>query len=367
MPVGMSNYYVRIYIFILSIIISGCKGHALKPQKKLQVNFLSEYILPYNVIVDSTLVGGLSGIDFYNGRYYLACDDSKNPRFYSGIIITEDDKISDVKIDRVTILKDDFQFIDLEAIRYDANKNLIVLTSEGHISLKKDPLFFSVNTSGDIQNTFEVPDAFKARSIQKPRHNGTLEGLCVSFDKKGFWIAMELPLEVDGPKPKFETTHSPVRITSINSETQQPESQFAYFLDSVAKKAKGNFSVNGLTDLIQYDENTFLIIERSYSSGLGNQGNTIKLFKADVSNTTNTLALDQLKDANFVAAKKELLLDFEDLRDRLTDRSIDNIEGITFGPVLANGHQSLILVSDNNFNSLEKQLNQFILLELIEN
>jgi len=36
------------------------------------------------------------------------------------------------------------------------------------------------------------------------------------------------------------------------------------------------------------------------------------------------------------------------------------------GPKLSNGHHSFILVSDNNFNKLEKQFNQFILLELIE-
>ena len=43
---------------------------------------------------------------------------------------------------------------------------------------------------------------------------------------------------------------------------------------------------------------------------------------------------------------------------------VDNIEGITFGPKLPNGNQSLLLVTDDNFQIYGKQLNQFILLEI---
>ena len=42
---------------------------------------------------------------------------------------------------------------------------------------------------------------------------------------------------------------------------------------------------------------------------------------------------------------------------------IYNIEGVTFGPILANGHRSLIFVTDNNFNTKEKT--QFLLFEVI--
>jgi hypothetical protein len=42
---------------------------------------------------------------------------------------------------------------------------------------------------------------------------------------------------------------------------------------------------------------------------------------------------------------------------------VDNVEGICFGPVLPNGHRTLVLVSDNNFIELEKT--QFFLFEII--
>jgi len=297
----------------------------------------------------------------------LVCDDSNNPRVYEAKIVIDENKISNITFEKVISIDDSSNFLDLESIRYDSDLDQILLTSEGHILSQKDPSFFSIYPNGQIQHTFQIPDAFKSNSIQKPRHNATLEGLCLSSDRKGYWLGMELPLEADGPEPQYTPTKSPVRITYIPSKTNKPEKQFTYFLDPVAKKPMDNFSVNGLTDLVQYNANTFLILERSYSSGLGNKGNTIKIFEADVSDATNTIKINSLQDFEFFPAKKKLLLNFENLRDKLTDNSIDNIEGITFGPKLSNGHQSLILVSDNNFNTLGKQFNQFILLELIEN
>lgn len=366
MQAGMNNFFWRIIFFLISVSLFGCKSTNLKRHESLNIRFLSEYILSPNITIGNTVVGGLSGIDFYNGIYYLVCDDSNNPRIYEATIDIDNDKISNIHIDKVVQIKNASGFLDLESIRFDKNLNQILLTSEGNILKLKDPSFFSIDTTGEIKNNFSIPEIFKANSKQKPRHNGTLEGSCLAFKKKGSWIAMELPLEADGPEPRLKPTRSPVRITFINTKSNMPGEQFAYLLDPVAKKPKSSFLVNGLTDLLQYDANSFLVLERSYSSGLGNQGNTIKLFKADISKATNIAETDHLKDVEFIPAQKELLLDFEDLRDKLTDNSIDNIEGITFGPKLPNGHQTLLLVSDNNFNRQEKQLNQFILLELIE-
>lgn len=42
---------------------------------------------------------------------------------------------------------------------------------------------------------------------------------------------------------------------------------------------------------------------------------------------------------------------------------VDNVEGVTFGPVLPNGHRTLVLVADNNFQLLEKT--QFFVFEIV--
>jgi hypothetical protein len=43
---------------------------------------------------------------------------------------------------------------------------------------------------------------------------------------------------------------------------------------------------------------------------------------------------------------------------------IDNVEGVTFGPLLPNGHKTLIFVADNNFSADEKS--QLLLFEVLE-
>ena len=60
--------------------------------------------------------------------------------------------------------------------------------------------------------------------------------------------------------------------------------------------------------------------------------------------------------ADKVALAPSLVLDFA----RLGLRSVDNLEGMTWGPPLTNGERVLLLVSDNNFNPAE--VTQFIAL-----
>jgi len=316
-------------------------------------------------MVDGTIVGGLSGIDYHNGTYYLVCDDASNPRYYKATIDISQGKINDIVFNTVVKINDNTHFLDLEAIRYNPTIDKIMITSEGEINQEKDPSLFSVNSEGSIDTYFEIPKEFNATSTQKPRNNGTLEGLSLSHDKKGYWIAMELPLEADGAEPKITATTSPVRITYIDHETKKPTKQFAYLLDKIDKNPIGDFAVNGLTDILEYKLNQFYIIERSFSSGLGNQGNTIKIFSVDASKASNTLTNNNLLESDYTPATKELIFDFESVRNLLTDSNIDNIEGITFGPVLENGNKTLLLVADNNFNKHGKQLNQFILLEIL--
>ena len=99
-------------------------------------------------------------------------------------------------------------------------------------------------------------------------------------------------------------------------------------------------------------------MERSFSTG--RIACTIKIFEADFSNATNIINNSSLKvNPNFVPATKKLLLNMDDL-----GIYIDNVEGMTFGPILPNGHKTLIMVADNNFDALEKT--QFFLFEVIE-
>jgi len=327
------------------------------------LKFLDEYVLSNDLVVDSTRVGGLSGIDKHGDSYYIACDDGKNPRFYKASISIKDCKFVNVSIDSVVEVSVPNKTLDLESIVIDSSKNNVLLVSEGSIKNTKNPSFIKVNSRGEVVHDYEIPSYFKVSGKQEPRHNGVFEGLATSFDKQGCWVAMELPLKEDGLEPKFTETTSPVRITYFGND-KKATNQFAYLLDKIGKKPLGNFGVNGVTDLLAYAENKLLIIERSYSTGYGNQGNTIKLYSVDHENHVNTIKYGMLTKVNYSPVQKELVFDFETIREKLTNKSVDNIEGICFGPILPNGNKSIVLIADNNFN--DNQLNQFILMEVIE-
>ena len=72
------------------------------------------------------------------------------------------------------------------------------------------------------------------------------------------------------------------------------------------------FSVNGVVELLPLDDDTLISMERSFSVGAPDTGNTIKLFKVELRGHT---------------ARKTLLLDLDDLGIPL-----DNVEGMSSGP-----------------------------------
>jgi len=79
-------------------------------------------------------------------------------------------------------------------------------------------------------------------------------------------------------------------------------------------------------------------MERSFSVGAPDTGNTIRIYKVSLPGKGGT-------------ASKQLVLDLDELGIPL-----DNVEGMTFGPRLPDGRRSVVLVSDDNFNDWERNL-----------
>ncbi len=340
------------------------------------VKFIDEFVFPDQEI-NGVPIGGFSGIDYQNGKWYIICDTSNPPiRYYEANISYTKDGFQDVGITNMIEIKDASEnpleqgVVDPEAIRLDPATNTILYTSEGSINNGINPALIELSAQANQIRSFTLPDNFKANATDDtsgPRHNGVLEGLSLSFDNKGYWVSFELPLIEDGPEPTTTDTNSPVRITYLNKTTGAAERQFAYELDPVAREATlgTTFEVNGLVEILAYDENKFLALERSFASGYLDGGNNVKIYKVDASNATNILSLESLANATYTKATKTLLFDFETIRSQLTRTTVDNLEGISFGPKLADGSRSLVVISDNNFNSFFPQLNQLIVFKVV--
>ncbi|MBW1297536.1 esterase-like activity of phytase family protein [Aquimarina litoralis] len=366
--------YSIISSFITISIIS-CSTISEVTTEQYEVNYLDEYVIYNDTIFPGSKIGGLSGITYHSKKdsYYFVCDDAHKPRYYEGTISLHNNKINNLKINKLTEIKDTNQLflkntiIDLEAIRI-FEENKLIFTSEGSIKEDYNPSVFITDSLGNYLENIKLPSYFlvNKNSENTPRHNGVFEGLAPDISNSGYWISMELPLELDGKEPTFQSSGAPVRITHFDINTRKTDFQFTYPLDKLTKDPKEKFGVNGVTDLLQLSKNKFIIIERGYAAGYGTQGNTVRLYLADLKNATNTLGFDKLKNQKYQVAKKQLLFDFESVRSKLTNHIVDNIEGITLGPILSNGNQSLILIADNNFSPVSKQINQLILLELIK-
>ncbi len=340
------------------------------------LEFIDEFVIP-NQEIDGIPIGGFSGIDYQNGKWYIICDTSTPPiRYYEADIAYNKDAFTSVSISTMIEIKDNAGvpltqgIVDPESIRFDSKTNTIVYSSEGSITNGVDPAVLEISPEGNQIKSFTLPNNFKANTLDDssgPRHNGVLEGLSLSFDSTGYWVSFELPLIEDGPEPTTTDTDSPVRITFINKTSGIAERQFAYELDPVTRAAAlgTTFEVNGLVEIIEYDENKFLALERSFSSGYIDGGNTVKIYQVDATNATNTLTTEALEGTTYTKATKTLLFNFETIRNQLTNNTVDNLEGFTFGPKLEDGSRTVVVISDNNFNSFIPQLNQVIVFKVV--
>lgn len=355
-----------LYIIFL-LFLSSCGTTKNINNENVTLKFLDDFIIPTGLEIQGTKVGGLSGIEFHNGKYFLVCDHPGNPRIYTAGIEINGRKIDTVSITDVVLLNKNSPFfngnhLDLEGIQLENDR--ILLSSEGSIQNNKDPSIFYITLDGDYITHFTLPEYFLASGDQKPRNNGVFEGLAQSYDKSGYWAGMELPLVKDGSKPKLFPTRSPVRITHFDKKTGEATRQFIMQLEHITKIPWFYFSVNGLTELLEYAPDRFLVLERAFSAGHGTNGNTVRIFDVDASKATNTVGVENLRKTDYTLANKNLIFDFKPYRKNLKEQIIDNIEGMTFGPNLPNGNKTILLVSDDNFSSLGKQITQIILMEL---
>ncbi len=109
------------------------------------------------------------------------------------------------------------------------------------------------------------------------------------------------------------------------------------------------FRTNGLVELLALGEDQLLAMERSYSDGAGN---SIRLFVISTRGATDVRRLKRLSSrraAGYAPVAKRPLLDLGSLGIPL-----DNLEGMTFGPPLADGRRTLVLISDDNFSTDQK-------------
>jgi hypothetical protein len=142
--------------------------------------------------------------------------------------------------------------------------------------------------------------------------------------------------------------------------------QFAYPIDPIpVSPAPGRWADNGVSEILTVNEHQLLAIERAGVQGADDVFTFyIRIYEMDVGEVgevggaTDISHIASLQGAAYTPAKKRLVLNL----NLAGLPKIDNLEGIAWGRKLANGHDSLVLVSDDNFN--QTQVTQFLVFEV---
>lgn len=378
----MSRGIYRTVIGLLALLlVTG--SIAQKPDTISSLRLIGEKEIENALSFKGTTVGGLSSIDYDSRRgvYYMICDDRSaiNPaRFYTAKIFFTAKGIDSVVMVHVdTLLQPDGTVYpnakqnpahtpDPEAMRYDPLRKRLIWSSEGERIVRgKDtvlqhPSIHISSLHGRFRDSFRLSPNLRMQATEKgPRQNGVLEGMSFDHNYQTLYVNAEEPLYEDGPRANLTDNHPWIRIYRFDVRTRKNTAQYAYQLDPVAypPTPANAFMVNGVPDILAIGGNQMIVMERSFSTG--RLPCTIKLYLTDLGKAgdiRHNLSLRQTPPAKPLT--KKLLLNLDSL-----GVYVDNVEGMTQGPRLLNGHQTLVLVADNNFNAFEKT--QIFVFEII--
>lgn len=350
-----------------SLLVAAAPSAEATSSKTPPLEYLGQATIATGTTFDGTVVGGLSGIDYdpATQTYYAISDDRSqlNPaRFYTLKIDLADGTLDNGDVtfwSAVTLLDQNGQpfataAVDPESIRYDPLRGSLFWTSEGDANALLPPFVREATLTGAFVRELDTSSIYFPTANQSSGIRNNL-----AFESLSFWpgrprvvTATENALYQDGPAASV-TEQSPSRIMEFGTAAGLPKRQFVYLTDTVADvpDPATAFSTNGLVEILAFAPQKYVTVERSFSTGIGN---VIKVFVADTTNATDVSGLASVNGQTVTPVKKKLIANFADY-----GIVPDNIEGVTFGPKLADGRRTLVFVADNNFAST--QVTQFVL------
>lgn len=330
--------------------------------------------------------GGISGLDYDPAQdlWFLLSDDRSNlapARFYTARIDLDAQGLRGVRVTGMTALLQrngqpypgeaqagtnaglGAEIPDPEALRLDPVDGQLVWSSEGDRPRGLHPFVRRATREGAYLGEVPLPERLRMHpdAPRGVRHNAAIEGLAFTPDRL-LWVALEGPLFEDGESPTPD--HGAlVRLTRMDRQGRVL-GQYAYPLDAVPvpPSGGGRNSDNGLTEILATEAGTLLVLERSGREvGGGQYRFSVRLYEASAAGATDVQAIDALAGAagqRITPMRKRLVLDLS----QAGLGHIDNLEGAAWGPRRPNGRPTLVLVSDDNFQS--SQVTQFLAFEV---
>lgn len=306
-------------------------------------------------------LGGISGIDRdpATGAWMLISDDRSDhgpARVHEAALDWRRGRLAGVRILRTIPLRDaegrafppatarPGEVVDPESVRFDPLDDAMIWSSEGDMEGGFGPSIRRMGRDGRATGTLPLPPmfAFDPAGAAGSRPNLTVEGLAWTPDGRGLWVAMEGPLRQDSPLPD-RARGARLRLTLLD-RAGAVRAQRAYDADPLADAPPGRRADSGVSEVLALDAGRLLVLERAgVETATGDFRYRVRLYCADVAGGTEIAALPALAGVPVRPAAKRRVLE-------LPARVSDNFEGLAWGPALADGRPTLVLVSDNNFS-----------------
>ena len=342
------------------------------------LRLLSHASLPAALQVKGTTVGGLSGLAFDAGSdlWYALSDDRGRRGPVRCYVLrlpppVEGQPLTPQWVDTILLrgkggkpfTTDD---VDPEALALRRNPVTGELTllwaDEGNVRTRVPPALYESSLDGRLLRELTLPAHLREvnRRNRGPRNNETLEGLTLTPDGRHAWAAMEGALVQDRGRASTlpRTEPGPCRFTRIDLATGRADLQVAYQPEPMpfGPTMPSGPAESGVSEILMHSADRIWVLERAWSISTGV---SVRLYEADLPGATDTLNMDTLRPGRFQPMAKRLLLN---LRDSGLPH-IDNFEAMAWGPPQANGHRTLVMCTDDNFNPL--QVTQFAAFEVV--
>ncbi len=313
-------------VFLLAVLALQFPAQA---QKKLSFKLEKQAIIPRDSSKEKgKKFGGISGMEYFSEDSVLMVSDH-DADGYSYIFTTN-------TYNKILAAHRFYDLQGIEAIRYNKRLNKLFYAFEkgkstgvGYIEGGKAVTFYSE----------PIPSA-------NTTSNRGIEGITFGKDNS-LWVSFE-----SGGSKDCENGTIPFFRFKPKGKNYDPNKKTVYDYPFVrCSCSRGNFNGalgNGVSEILAFkdDPNKLLVLERCFN---GFQLH-VQLYLVTVPKTGTTL-------------RKELVFNFnqDSIIDEIRNHFIpDNLEGMAWGKT-ENGKRTLYLVSDNNFNMLQR--NQVIKLK----
>jgi len=345
----------RLFAISAALLITACST----PSPSLRLIGTGQ--LAGDMRIGETRVGGLSGIDYDSvaGEWLLLSDDRRvhgPTRFYRARIDYDTQCVPAVQITGMQPLVqaggapyarrgEPGQVADLEALRIDPLERSLWFAGEGDRAARSPMLLVRTGMDGTPLGAPPFPPELQIQPDAQAggRSNAGPEGLSFSADGQHLWLAMEGAL-IQDDQASAPGEGAFTRLSLLDRQGRIL-AQYAYRLEPVLPPGRpGGYSENGIAEILAIGPRRLLVIERAGRQTAHDFTFDARLYDVDLQGAT---ALDP--DAPIAAdvrpgVKRQLLGSAQ-----LAPGWADNYEAMAWGPRLANGHRSLVIVSDNNF------------------